>query len=357
MTMPPDGGLVTDEARRIAAPLAEAARRGARFIVTSHAGLDGDSAGAAFALSQVLSTLGAEVVFTNDKPPPPSLGHIDLSAFFRPPGEVEGAFDLALLLDTAVPNRLGTAEPLVSATPRKFVVDHHEESPPADIAPEWEVAWIDPAYAAVCVQAAEIVEAIDPGLWSAKLAAALWTGLVTDTGSFQQANTDERALRWGARLVREGADPVGIATTLFESRPASHLLLLGRALASMRVEDGGHLVLARLSRADFEAAGATEDDVEGVIRHLRSVAGCEVAALLRERLDAPGEIKVNLRGKGDADVEAVARALGGGGHKKAAGAEVRGTLDEAERRLREALGAGAHSAGARGMGAAGEATP
>jgi phosphoesterase RecJ-like protein len=154
------------------------------------------------------------------------------------------------------------------------------------------------------------------------IADALYVGLVTDTGKFMYENTGTRAHVMAAELIDAGVDVNAIYRRLYEEMPFSKLELLGRGLANIERFDDGRLTFTRLTKRDFEAAGAEESYSEGVIDHLRSVKGTKVAALARELLDVDksGRKKVSLRATdGQVDVSVIARAGGGGGHRQAAG--------------------------------------
>lgn len=304
-----------------------------RVLLTSHLGIDGDSAGSCLALARALTQIGFPTDYSNATAPPEILSHLDWAAHFLPSAEAaQRSYELGIVLDTSAWKRIGEVEGSIRKCRTRLLVDHHEEKPPEGI----DHAWIEPTYAGVVLMIAEILDALE-SKWDATIATALWTGLVTDTASFQQGNTDARSLAWAARFVAEGARPFDVSTHVFETRPASHLRLLGRALSGLVVENGA--AWATLTHDDFTAAGANEEDVEGVIRALRAIGGVSLVVLLRE-IDRPGrsrEVKATFRSKGALDVAELARGLGGGGHKMASGAEFRSTIAEAREKIRTAL--------------------
>jgi bifunctional oligoribonuclease and PAP phosphatase NrnA len=156
-----------------------------------------------------------------------------------------------------------------------------------------------------------------------RIADALYVGLVTDTGKFMYENTTAAAHRMAADLIEAGADPHRVYRRLYEDLPFRRLQLLARALASVARYDEGAITMASLSRADFEETGALETDSEGIVDHMRAVEDTKVAVLRRELLgdDRRGWSKVSLRATdGTVDVSQIARHLGGGGHRQAAGA-------------------------------------
>jgi len=155
---------------------------------------------------------------------------------------------------------------------------------------------------------------------SGTVAVALYVGLVTDTGRFMYDTTGVRAHLMAADLIAAGVDTHAVYRQLYEGMPFGKLQLLGRALEHVRRFDDGRLTVTWLSAADFDAAGAEESYSEGVIDHLRAVEGTKVAALVRARPGGNGSRKVSLRATDDdVDVSRIARAQGGGGHRRAAG--------------------------------------
>ena len=165
-----------------------------------------------------------------------------------------------------------------------------------------------------------VFDALDVSLTPA-IAEALYTGLVTDTGRFQYANTTPAALRLAARLVEAGADLQRVFQGVYESMEFSKLKLLARALERAALYEDGRVVVTYLLRDDFAAVGAVEPYSEGIIDVLRAVEGAELAAVIREppRDGGPAR-KISLRSSSDRiDVSAIARKLQGGGHRQAAG--------------------------------------
>ncbi|HMK92222.1 MAG TPA: bifunctional oligoribonuclease/PAP phosphatase NrnA [Thermoleophilia bacterium] len=154
---------------------------------------------------------------------------------------------------------------------------------------------------------------------------ALYAGISFDTGHFQHDSTSATTFACCAALVEAGADPHRIYRLLYESRTLASLRLWARAVAGARPAGAGRALIAVLTAADFAASGAADGETEGVVDSLRSVAGVDVAALVRPR-DSNGA-RVSLRSEGF-DVSAVAALKGGGGHRQAAGFSTDGTVEE-----------------------------
>jgi bifunctional oligoribonuclease and PAP phosphatase NrnA len=155
-----------------------------------------------------------------------------------------------------------------------------------------------------------------------RIADALYTGLVTDTGKFMYENTTAEAHRMAAELIEAGVDPHEVYRRLYEDLPFRRLLLLQRALSRVERHDEVGMTISQLTKQDYEETGGQENDSEGVVDHLRAVEGTAVAVLVRDLLadDREGMRKVSLRATdGRVDVSRIAREFGGGGHPQAAG--------------------------------------
>jgi phosphoesterase RecJ-like protein len=154
------------------------------------------------------------------------------------------------------------------------------------------------------------------------IAAALYVGLVTDTGKFQYQNTTPASHRMAAELIETGVDVHQEFRQLYENVPFAKLQLLARVLSRVERFDDGRLTVSHITRADYEETGADEGYSEGIVDHIRAVEGTVVAAFIREQLKEgrEGVNKVSLRAAtDDVDVSVIARKEGGGGHRQAAG--------------------------------------
>ncbi|HYC82533.1 MAG TPA: DHH family phosphoesterase, partial [Solirubrobacterales bacterium] len=153
------------------------------------------------------------------------------------------------------------------------------------------------------------------------LAAALYVGLITDTGKFMYDNTNAHTHRVAAELIDAGVDVDDTYRRLYEHVPIEKLKLIARALEGISRHCDGRLATCYITEADYAATGAGEEMTEGVIDHLRSIEGIKIAAAMRDLGNRGAAArKVSLRSRdGEVDVSAIARKKGGGGHKRAAG--------------------------------------
>ncbi len=168
------------------------------------------------------------------------------------------------------------------------------------------------------------------------IANCLMCAILTDTGSFRYMNVTPTTFRIAGTLMRSGAWPSDISELVFENRSIESLKLLGRALDSLQMSADGRVAWAHVRARDYEELGATDEDTEGIVSQVRAVRGAMVGILFRE---IPGrKVRISLRSREGFDVNAVAKAFGGGGHRLAAGCSLDPPLEDAERLVLEEVG-------------------
>ena len=238
-----------------------------------------------------------------------------------------GAADVTCLsADAADVDRLGEWKPLFLSGAERLVVDHHDTN-----AGFGDVFAINSSASSCCEVLFDLFNMINPQLIDARIASALYTGLVADTGSFQYANTRALSLVHGAQLIELGASPDEISRSIYESKPYGSLRLMAASVAASRLMYGGRVVVSYVTRNMLANSGALDEDMEGITDELRRIADTKAVVLFKEASD--GSIKVSLRGKYGFDVKRIATAFGGGGHLLAAGCTIRSELSEAEERI------------------------
>ena len=163
---------------------------------------------------------------------------------------------------------------------------------------------------------------------TAESAQALYVGLLTDTGGFRFSNTTARALRVAAALLEKGVDPESIYSSVYASAPEGRVRLLAEVLQTLVVEAEVGLAWVSVPPDALRRHAVTADDLDGIVEFPRSIAGVRMALLFRHI--ANGRVKVSFRSMGEVDVAALANQFGGGGHHRAAGASIDGTMAEVE---------------------------
>jgi phosphoesterase RecJ-like protein len=314
-------------------------REDQRFVLAAHEGPDGDALGSLVAMQGLLMALGKDSVMfisPDDLPLPREYRFFSLEGMIRlPPADI--AERTVVFLDCGNIDRNSAS--VLRDGAHLLNIDHHHDNTRFGT-----INHVVPD--ASCT--AEIVWDLMHGLGvrpTPAVAEAMYIGLITDTGRFMYENTGVRAHLMAAELIEAGVDVPGVYRRLYEGVPLGKLTLLALALAQLQRYDGGELAIATLSAEDFERADAEESYSEGIIDQLRALEGTKVAVLVRELSsgERKGQHKISLRATDDdVDVSIIARAQGGGGHRRAAGFTTALDADELIAFLREAIAAQLH---------------
>jgi phosphoesterase RecJ-like protein len=316
---------------------------GARSVVLAcHVGPDGDALGSMLALGLVLRDLGKDVVASWGGAPfavPATYAYLPGLDLLVPPADVPAAPELLVTLDTGSTDRLGSLADRVRTAGCCVVVDHHASNTRFGA-----VNVVDETAAATAVLVTELLDRLGVPL-THDLAVGLYTGLVTDTGSFKYSATTPAVHALAGRLLATGIRHDLISRAIYDDAPFGYVQLLGRACAGAALEvdavRGLGLVHCLVPAEDLTRSGLAMADVEGVIDVLRVAQEAEVAVVLKGD-PVEGGFKVSTRSKGAVDVGAVCTALGGGGHRFAAGFTSWDDGPSTLERLRKELDAAPH---------------
>ncbi len=286
-------------------------------LLLAHVSPDGDAVGSALAVGLALRTLGVAAVVSFDDDPfvlPRSLVWLPGQHILVAPDAVPQP-DVAVSFDVSSVERLGDLHAVAESAAHFIAVDHHSSYTGFGTS-----AVIDVHAPATAVLALQLVDALGVGL-DADIATCLYTGLMTDTGSFRYAATTPETHRQAARLLAAGVRHDLVARRVYDDVPFAALRMLGSALDRAQLDTaaagGLGLVSTTVPRAERLALGLALDDAERIIDGLRAAVEAEVAVVLKQ--EDEGSWRVSLRSKGRIDVGAVATVLGGGGHLYAAG--------------------------------------
>ena len=306
--------------------IGRALREHQTFAVLGHVRPDGDALGSQLALGVSLRQLGKNVRIWNEE------GMLDKYSFLpcanlltRPPAQPEDV-DVAVALDTAIQNRLGTTVAAIKSAKLWINIDHHPSNPGYG-----DIVYIDPKSPATGQILFELMTQqqlpIDPAI-----AENLYVAISTDTGSFQYPNTTARTFEIAAELVRVGVDVGRASQLIYENYPRRRVELLRDLLGTMQFDAKDRVASFSLSMATAKKLGVLPEDNEGLIDHLRAIRGVIVAVFFEELPD--GKVRVSMRSKSEkVNVCAICAKFGGGGHVLAAGARVKGTLAEVEKKI------------------------
>ena len=319
---------LSDEKLAAARHFAAALAPGQRVCITTHVNPDGDGLGSEVGLLHLLRARGIDAVVTNPTPTP---GRFDFLFEDLPGADRTGEAikelrraDLIVVLDIADLGRLG----MLSDTVRDrgvpvACVDHHVSEGMLPAGPRY----LDSGAAATGELIAEIAESNG---WPLTEAAArgLYVAILTDTGGFRFSNTRPRTLRVAADLLEAGVDPEEIYLEVYARAPEGRPRLFAEALQTLVVEPEFGLAWVTVPPGAIERLKVSSDDLDGVVEFPRSIEGVRMALLFREV--SQGRVKVSLRSVGKVDVAAFAKQFGGGGHTKASGLALTGSLAQVQ---------------------------
>jgi len=164
-----------------------------------------------------------------------------------------------------------------------------------------------------------------------RIAASLYTALLTDTGGFRFSNTTPRCHAIAGQLLAAGVDPEEMYRRVYASVPVGRLRMLRDALGTLEVDAELGLAWLSVSADAMERYGLRSEDLDGVVEHARSIEGTRLALFFRDL--GYGKVKVSFRSTGEVDVNRFARTFGGGGHARAAGALIPGALADVQQRV------------------------
>ncbi len=291
-----------------------------RFLLTSHARPDGDAIGSALACRQILRVMGKEADVVLHDGVPRIYQSLPFACEVVQSNSVNGDYEAAIILecDSVQRTRLQGLE-------NRFLIsiDHHISGRPFA-----HVNWIDPRAVATAEMVYRLARqagvAVGP-----EVATCLYTAVLTDTGSFMFAGTNEHTFALARELVLAGADPAQCARNIYFGHSTAKMRLLGAALSELHRE--GPLAWISVTQEQMTRCQAKEEDCEGLVNYALSMGGVEVALFFRELPD--GRFRVSLRSKGQLNVAAVAESFGGGGHQCASGCALDGPLADATARI------------------------
>ncbi|HET6527221.1 MAG TPA: bifunctional oligoribonuclease/PAP phosphatase NrnA, partial [Balneolaceae bacterium] len=293
--------------------------------VFSHIRPDGDCIGAQVATCIWLQKNGIEAYAFNDDDVPLNLRWLaDFFPIQKPDEKTLKKCDAFVLLDGNSPKRFGTYSDYIEDDPKpSFMIDHHPDPVNGfDLAISVEEA------SSTCELIFHLYLQNDISQIDARVAKALFTGLITDTGSLQYDSVTSETMNVASELLRLGNfRPNEVAERVFSNKNLAQLHLLSRAMGTIKLFEDNQIAIMYVTKQMLEETNTTNDDCEGFVAYPLSITGIKAAILFK---DLGEGIKMSLRSKSDdVNVNEWAREIGGGGHKKASGAWHPGPLKKA----------------------------
>lgn len=235
--------------------------------------------------------------------------------------------DVLIVLDISDVKRLGVlAEAVRRLTIPKLVIDHHL---PSDEPPS-KLLLADTAACATGELIYDFATCVGLEL-TPDIARSLYVALLTDTGGFRFSNTTARCLSIAGQLIASGVEPEEMYGRLYASMPVGRLHLLRDALATLEVDPEYGISWISVAAGAAEQYGLKSEDLEGIAEHPRSIGGTRLALFFRDL--SHEKVKVSFRSTGDVDVNKFAKMFGGGGHARAAGALIEGSLEAVRKKV------------------------
>ncbi len=311
-----------------------------RFVITSHARPDPDAIGSALAMAYALRQMGKEarVVFRDPPPAPllvfPGVAEIDIIERVDDPG------DAVIVMECGDLKRTG-----IEGLERGFVinVDHHPGNTMYGA-----LNWFDVSAAACGEMVFDLVEELRVPL-TLEIATHVYVAILTDTGSFHYSNITPRTFDICRQCIEAGVNAPTIARSIFDSNHLGRLKLFGAVLSRMQLDPRGRIATVCVDAKMARDCGGTYEDTEGLVNLPLTVK--DIVAVVFFKENGPEDWRVSLRSKGDIDVNAVAKSLGGGGHKNASGCSVTGAFDDLKTMFEQKLTVAIDDADARQAGA------
>ncbi|MEW2374694.1 bifunctional oligoribonuclease/PAP phosphatase NrnA [Micromonospora sp. NPDC047812] len=307
-----------------------------RVLLICHVNPDGDALGSMLGFGLGLRRLGVRRMQATFPGPPEvpepfrGLPGLDLLV---PATEAYPEPDLVICFDAASESRLGDLVDRLETAGEALVLDHHASNTSFG-----RINLVDPHAAATSVVAEGLLARLGVPL-DAGIAECLYVALSTDTGSFRFEATTPAVHQLAARLLATGIRPGDISRRIFDTRPFGAVRLFGEVLGRARLEPAraaGHgLVWTYATQDDLARHDQRPYVLEALIDSVRCTAEADVSCVVKQT--PTGDWAVSMRSKGAVDVSRVAVALGGGGHRFAAGFTGSGTVDEVVDRIRAEL--------------------
>jgi len=299
---------------------------GQHILIASHAEPDGDSVGSLVALGLALAKLDKKITMYNPSPIPavyrflPGAGRI-----VRQIKNVD-TYDLALVLDCGDLVRLGETSAEVGKIPLLINIDHHVSNTGFG-----HIQFIDTSACATAEIVYRLINALQIPFDKA-IATSIYTGILTDTGSFRFSNTNQAAFAISKAMTDAGVEPHNVAQHVFGTYSLGRIKLLNMALNSIEISDNGKLSLMTVTRSMLNTTGTSTEDLDGMINYARRIEDVKIATLIHEIKNGAGKFAnmnryhVSLRSDSSVDVAKIAGKFGGGGHASAAGFQIESTL-------------------------------
>ena len=299
---------------------------GQHLLIASHAEPDGDAVGSLVALGLALDKFGKKTTLYNASPIPAVYRFLSGTERIVRQIEKANSYDIAIMLDCGDLIRIGEAVATINKIPVIINIDHHVSNTGFG-----HIQLIDTTACATAEIVYRLIKALEIS-FDKEIATSLYTGILTDTGSFRFSNTNQAAFAISKEMTEVGVDAHSVAQHVFGTYSLGRIKLLNMALNSIEISDNGKLSMMTITRSMLNETGTSTEDLDGMINYARRIEDVKVAALIHEIKNGGGKFSnmnhyhVSLRSDNTVDVAVIAGKFGGGGHSSAAGFQIESTL-------------------------------
>jgi phosphoesterase RecJ-like protein len=303
--------------------IADAIKKYDDYIVTTHINTEGDAIGSELALFYLVKQLGKRAIIANNDLVPeryrffPAWDKIVIGD-----DKVTKGYENIIVVDCPTPKRSGKMAKFIGKSKIKINIDHHISNENFG-----DFNWVDPDASSCGEMVFKLYQEMSLNI-NEEIATALYVAILTDTGSFRYDATTYETHRIASELLKTGVKPDKIANKVYETKKLGDLELLARALSTIKVTEDGKISYLYVTRKMLDETNTDTDRTDGFVNFARAIEGSEISIFFREGVKDPHEIHVSFRSKGRANVNVLAGKFGGGGHPKASGCLLTGTLDE-----------------------------
>ena len=299
---------------------------GQHLLIASHAEPDGDAVGSLVALGLALRKFGKKITLYNASPIPAVYRFLSGSERIVRQIETANTYDIAIMLDCGDLIRIGEDASTIEKIPVIINIDHHVSNTGFG-----HIQLIDTSACATAEIVYRLIKALEIP-FDKEIATSLYTGILTDTGSFRFSNTNQAAFAISKKMTEVGVDAHSVAQHVYGTYSLGRIKLLNMALNSIEISDNGKLSMMTITRSMLNQTGTSTEDLDGMINYARRIEDVKVAALIHEIKNGAGKFAnmnryhVSLRSDSSVDVASIAGKFGGGGHSSAAGFQIESTL-------------------------------
>lgn len=293
-----------------------------KFLITTHTNPEGDALGSELAFYLLLKKLGKQAIIINQDIIPYEYSFLPEVNKIKKYGKKSRniKFESFVILDCSDLNRCGEVSALNRINNHILNIDHHVSNEKFG-----EINWVEPGASCTCEMIYKLYKKLHITI-DKKAALDLYAGILTDTGSFRYTNTTSFTHRVVADLLKHNLNVTQIYKKVYENIPFVDMQLLTKILLAMKRQVNGKLVWLEIKKDLLRNKRIFFDLSEEILSFCRAIKGVEVAVLFKENLGVNNDIRINFRSQGGVDVNKIAQTFGGGGHKTASGATVRGSL-------------------------------